>query len=77
MDTVTKSDTYSPASENRLIKSTENLVRMKSQSEMEGKEPRWKIVRIYKGQFSCVEAIERLIKIHMDTKEDAACQTKK
>lgn len=50
---------------------------MKIQDEIESREKTWTIVRSYKFQFSCIEAVERLIKIHMDTKEDVLCQIKK
>jgi len=60
-----------------LVKSTENSVEMKIQDEVDDKEKTWKIVRIYKSQFSCSEAVERLVKIHANTQEDVPCQRKK
>lgn len=64
-------------SENKLVKSTENSVEMKIQDAVGAKERAWKIVRTYQSQFSCREAVERLIKIHADTKEDAAWPRKR
>lgn len=73
MAVVLISDSYSAEPENKLVKNTEISAGMKNQDDNEGKRT-WTIVRSYKSQFSCIEAVERLIKIHMDTKEDMSCQ---
>lgn len=71
------SHSYLAESENKLVKSTENSVEMKIQDVVGAQEKTWRIVRTYKSQFSCREAVERLIKIHANTKEDATCPRKK
>lgn len=72
-----KNSSYFAESENKLEKSTKNSVEMKIQDVVEEKEKTWKIVRIYKTQFSCSEAVGRLVKIHVNTKENVPCQRKK
>lgn len=60
-----------------MVKNTENFAGMKRQDGVENQKKTWTIVRSYQAQFSCMEAMERLIKIHMDTKEAVSCQSKK
>ena len=71
------SDSYLTESGNKLVKNTENFVGMKSQDGVESQKKTWTIVRSYQAQFSCREAMERLIKIHIDMKEAVSCQSKK
>ncbi len=62
-------DSYSDDADNMLLKSNMDSTSMSHQISSKSKTKKWRVVRSYTSKFSCMEAVERLIKIHSDTKE--------
>lgn len=63
-------DSYSDDTDNMLLKSNHmDSAEMTHQIGSKSRAKKWKVVRSYTSKFSCIEAVERLIKIHSDTKE--------
>lgn len=52
-----------------LLKSNMDFAGMFHQIHSKSKTGKWRVVRCYKSKFSCMEAVERLIRIHSNTKE--------
>ncbi len=53
---------------NSVYKEEENVAKMENETVHNKKV--WTVTRTYNGLFSCEEAVERLIKVHLDTKEE-------
>ena len=67
VDVVLRSE-YSTDASNNVYKDAETVVLM-GKEEVE-EEKKWRVTRVYKGMFSCEEAIRRLLEVHVDTEEE-------
>lgn len=63
-------DSYSVNEENMLLKNRMDSDEMSHPVSAKSKTRKWKVVRKYRSKFSCAEAVERLIEIHSNTRED-------
>ena len=60
-------NTYTSEDLNNVYKKVENVAKMDNETVHSKKV--WTVTRTYNRLFSCEEAVERLIKIHLGTKE--------
>lgn len=52
-----------------LLKNRMDPDKMPYNTNTKSKGKKWRVIRSYKSKFSCIEAVERLMKIHIRPKE--------